>query len=446
MVTTEEESNKNNRETLEKEQSIKENNNQLKRHLNLFGLCIFGIGIIIGAGIYSVIGLAYGHAEGSLWLSFVLGAVAAILTAFSYCELATMFPSAGAEYIYLRKAYPKTLFPSFMVAMILLIAGAATASTVAIAFSGYLQFFVSVSPLLSAILLMCFATFINYFGIRSSNKVNVLLTLIEISGIILVIWFGMTAKNPVMTPTFNLHKGTLIASSLIFFVYLGFEDIANLAEEVKEPSKNIPRAILLSLFITTIFYVAVSFSVIALANPQTLAGSKFPLAQALAGVAPQMEKILSGIALFSTGNTVLITLLVGSRMLFSVAREGDLPDFLGRTHQEYSSPHAASFIFLLVSIIFLFVGNLEILAGLSSFSALVGFLVVNFAVIVLRYKESKLPRPFLIPLNIGRFPILSALGVLITFFMCLQFSRQVYEVSGVIILVCGLYYFYKKRH
>lgn len=391
-----------------------------------------------------MIGVAYGHAGSSLWLSFVLGAIAAILTAFSYCELATMFPSAGAEYIYLRKAYPKTLFPSFMMAMILLIAGAATASTVAIAFSGYLQFFVSVSPMLAAILLMCFATFINYFGIRSSNHANILLTFIEIAGIILVIWFGVTAKTPVLSPTFDLHKGTFVATSLIFFVYLGFEDIANLAEEVKEPSKNIPRAILLSLFITTLLYVAVSFSVIALADPKTLAGSKFPLAQALTSVAPKMKKILSGIALFSTANTVLITLLVGARMIFSVAREGDLPEFLGRTHKDYSAPHAASFVILFVSVVFLFFGNLEILAGLSSFSALVGFLVVNLTVIVLRYKGPLIARPFLIPFNIGRFPVLAGLGVLLTFFMCLQFSKYVYEVSGVIIFLCGIYYFYKK--
>jgi amino acid transporter len=213
---------------------------------------------------------------------------------------------------------------------------------------------------------------------------------------------------------------------------------------VKEPAKNLPRAILITLLITTLFYVAVSFAVIALADPHLLANSRFPLAQALSKVAPKMEKILSGIALFSTANTVLITLLVGSRMLFSVAREGDLPEFLSKTHTDYSSPHRASFVILLISCSLLFVGNLEILASLSSFVALVGFLVVNFTVIRLRYIEPNLLRPFKIPLNICHFPILSGLGVVLTFFMCLQFTRIIYGISGILILISAFSYFYKK--
>ncbi|MEA9357851.1 APC family permease [Bacteriovorax sp. PP10] len=408
--------------------------------MNVFSLSIFGIGTIIGAGIYSVTGIAYGHAGGTLWISFILAGFAAVCTAFSYCELSTMYPSAGAEYIYIRNAFPKIPYLSFIMAMMLFFGGAAISSTVALAFAGYLQFFINVPIYLVAIGLMLICTLINNYGIEQSNRVNILFTFIELIGILLIIWVGFNLNGPVSKPIFNIHKGTLIATSLIFFIYLGFEEIVNLSEEARDPSRDIPKAIFFSLGITTVLYLAVSFAVIRLIRPEVLVLSRSPLADAVSNAAPSLSRVMAGIALFSTANTVLITMLVLSRMVFSMGREGDLPRFLGKVHSSHMIPHIASFFVLVISCGFLYLKNLEMLVSFSSFATLVAFISVNIVLIVLRYTKSHLKRPYLIPLNIGSFPLISFLGILICLVMCMQFEVIIYVTALLIVLISSGYY------
>lgn len=294
----------------------------LKPTLGPIQLTFYSVGVIIGAGVYSVIGAASAIAQDTLWFSFIIGGFIALLTGLSYAEMATSFPAAGAEYSYVRRALPKSPWLSFVVAITILIGASATASTVATAFSGYLKEFVGIPQAVSALLLLVGCTVLNIIGLKESSWANILFTCIEVGGLVLVIIAGLTKDNfgaALQTP---LHEGTIEAAAILFFVYLGFEEIANLSEEVRHPARDIPRAIFISIGITTALYVLVALTVLALARPAELAASDAPLALAIQKFWPHGGPMMSAIALFATANTVLITMIATTRLLFSMARDG----------------------------------------------------------------------------------------------------------------------------
>ncbi|HET7680965.1 MAG TPA: amino acid permease [Xanthobacteraceae bacterium] len=408
---------------------------KLKAVLGPVQLVFYSVGVIVGAGVYSVIGAAAGLAGEGLWLSFMLAAVVAALTALSYAEMATAFPAAGAEYVYARRALPEARSISVAMAAVILFGAAATAATVALAFGGYLQLFFDVSPIISAALLLAFCTAVNVLGIREASWVNVLFTSIELAGLLLVIGVGLTREgflDPVATPQLS---GVLPAAAIIFFVYLGFEEVANLAEEVRNPARDIPRALFISLGITTTLYVLVALAAVALAPPADLAASGAPLATALQQAWPQGSWVLSAIALFATANTVLITLIATSRLAYSMAREGDLPGALGNLALGRRTPWVAAILALAMSAILLPLGDLKILAQLSSFSALIAFLAVNFALIILRYRLPNHPRPFLVPWSVGRMPILPAAAILSIILLLVSFDQSILIATVLILLI-----------
>jgi basic amino acid/polyamine antiporter, APA family len=417
---------------------------KLKRALGLLGLSFYGIGIIIGAGIYSVVGAAAGQAEEGLWLSFVLAAGVAFLTGLSYAELATSFPEAGAEYIYIQEAVPRYPLGAFLIGFALLMAATTTAAAVSLAFAGYLQLFVQFPIWIIALALLIAATILNIVGIQQASYVNIVFTIIEIIGLLLVIGVGLPSVEFSTAFKPPLHPGILAATAIIFFVYLGFEEIANLAEEAKEPGRDLPRAIFISLGLTSILYVLVGFVVVALVSPAELASSDSPLATAIGAKTPALANWLGGIALFATANTVLTTLIVGSRLLFSMARRGDMPKFMAQVRLKQQTPWLAALVILVVSSLFLPLGRVEAVASLSSFASLLAFMAVNIALIILHYREPDRERPFRVPLAIAGFPILPALGAISTLLLATQFDMQVYLIGG-IILVIGLGSYFGRR-
>ena len=416
----------------------------LNKSLNVVSLSIFGIGIIIGAGVYAVLGTAAGIAGDSLWLSFLFAALVAVLTAFSYCELASMYPMAGAEYIYLKQAFPKLKLPSFLLGFVLFLAGAATAATVSHAFSGYLQNFFDVPGMFVSYGLLIVVTMINLLGIHTSSRANLVFTVIEVLGLIAVIWFGFS-HVPRSDIDFVVTTKTFTVSSLVFFVYLGFENIVNLAEDTKDPEKNVPRAIIWSLIITTTLYVAVAIAALRLVSPEVLSASDSPLSDAIKNVAPRWVNVLSAIALFSTANTALIGLLSISRMVYGIAKEGDLPKILTKTSGKLETPIYSILVSSLVAALFLLLGELEILARVSSFAALCGFLVVNILLIAIRYKSSAAKAVFKSPLSIGKFPTLAFIAAISVIALCTQFELKVYLITF-IMLALGLGAYILTKH
>ncbi|HEY7088297.1 MAG TPA: amino acid permease, partial [Tepidisphaeraceae bacterium] len=227
---------------------------QLKPVLGPVQLVFYSVGVIIGAGVYSVIGAAAGIAQQSLWLSFLIGAFVALLTGLSYAEMATAFPHAGAEYVYLRRALPKWDWAAFSVGIVILLGGAATAATVAVAFGGYLRVFVDVPVTFAALILLLSCTAFNIWGMEESSRVNIVLTSVEVTGLLIVIAAGLTRDGMIQPLVATPQPGVLTAAAVLFFVYLGFEEIANMTEEVRSPARDLPPAIVISIGVTTLLY------------------------------------------------------------------------------------------------------------------------------------------------------------------------------------------------
>jgi len=409
----------------------------LKRAIGLFEVTSWGVGIILGAGIYVLVGEAAGMAGNAVWLSFVLGAVVAGLTGLSYAELSSMFPKEAAEYVYLKVACGCEIL-SFIIGWLLITTGIISVSAVALGFAGYFQGFLGLPEVSVAVVLIVLLSYINFLGIKESTRMNILFTFVEAAGLVFIIVIGLGSLGKVdLFEAPNGLPGILSASALVFFAYLGFEDIVNIAEETRNPEKTIPKALILSILITTCLYILVSSATVSLADWRALSGSSAPLALAASNALGEYTfTLISIIALFATSNTVLIMLVVGSRMIYGMAREDALPRVLSRLNVKTGTPWPAILITMFASIIFVFLSDLELVAALTSFGAIVTFAFVNTSLIYIRYRRTDLKRHFKVPLNIGRFPLTGFLGLISCLFLILQFTPTVI-LSGSLLLFTG---------
>lgn len=417
--------------------------------MGLFQLTMYGTGLILGAGIYVLIGEAAGFAGDSVWIAFVMGSIVALFAGFSYAELSSMFPRAAAEYIFIKNAFKNNFF-AFLIGWLTAITSIITAATVALGFGGYFAEFVDIPIIISAIGLLVILSIVNFIGIRESAWTNTIFTIIEASGLILIIVIGFTFANPepvnyIESPTG--FSGIVIAFVLIFFAFIGFEDMANVAEEVKKPKKTLPRAIILSVIIAGILYVLVSLAVVRVVNWEELATSSAPIALvAERGLGSEAHILLSSIALFAITNTVLITLVAGSRIFYGMAKEKVFPSILEKVHFKTKTPWIAVIIILVISVIFTLVGDIVIIANITVFAIVITFATVNLAVIALRYTEPDVERKFKVPLNIGKFPILPLFGVGISVYMALQFQIEVVLAGFAIIGIGVVFYKISKNY
>jgi APA family basic amino acid/polyamine antiporter len=417
---------------------------KLKRELGLFEVTVNGVGIILGAGIYALIGPAAGLAGNSLWLSFVIGAFIASFTGLSYAELSTMFPKAAAEYTYVRKAYGGK-FLSFLVGWLLVFTGVVSTATVTLGFAGYFYSLfgeiISISKnfliILTASILIVILSFINFLGIKESSKFNIIFTAIEALALIFIILIGLPYFGRVnYLETTNGLKGILSGAALIFFAYIGFEDISNIAEEIKNPKKVIPRAIILAILITTLLYVLTSISVVSLVDWRELGNSDTSLALAASKVlGTNAYWLISFVALFATANTALIMMIATSRMMYGMARDKSLPEELTLIHERTRTPWIAAIVVMVFSIVFLFFGKITVVANITSLSMFITFAAVNLSLIWLRYTMPKMKRAFKVPLNVGKFPLLAFFGTLICLFMITQFRLELIVFSSLVIVI-----------
>ncbi len=383
----------------------------LKRQIGLLGITAYGVGTILGAGIYALIGSAAGIAGNSVWMSFLLGAFISSFTGLSYAELSSMIPKSAAEYSYAKEAFRSDLAP-FLIGWLIIFTGTVSTSTVALGFGGYFKGLFGAPIVLTSTILIVLLSILNFMGIEESSRVNILFTLIEAAGLLLIIVLGIPYLGRVnYLETASGLQGILRASTVIFFAYLGFEDIANLVEETKNPERNIPKALILSVAITVIIYVFVAVSAVSLADWQDLRASCCPLAYAASQSLGQSAfLVMSVIALFATSNTVLILLLVSSRMIYGLAREGALPSSLSRIYSRRGTPWVAITTAMVLAVSFVLIGNIEFVAGITNFGTFVTFASVNLSAIWLRYRKPKLKRPFKTPMTIGKLPIIPFWG------------------------------------
>lgn len=429
------------------ETSVVENKPKLKRTLGLAETTLMGVGVMLGAGIYALVGQASGLAGNAVWASFMLASLVAGFTGLSYAELSSFIPKAGGEYYYARRALGS--LAAFLVTWSLTVGIAIVASTVALGFGGYLAGMTGSNLLWSASLLIVTMAALLIYGIQQSAWVAGFCTILEVIGLVVVVAVGAPHLGSVnyleMSPD-GFH-GVASAAALIFFAYIGFEEIVQLSEETRDATKSIPLAILLSISVTTLIYVAVAACAVSVVDWEKLGASESPLADVVAVALGRKAFFgLSVIALFSTANTVLILMMSAARLLYGMAEDGQLPKGLAAVHRTRKSPYIATLVVAAISILMIVaLREIAVVANLANFTLLMAFVVINVAVIVLRFREPDTNRPFRVPGSIGKLPLIPCFGIVTSLFM-VSFLGLVTTLTGIGVAAIGtVVYFFKLR-
>lgn len=418
---------------------------KLQRHIGLFALAIYGIGDVLGAGIYGLIGRAAGEMGNAVWLAFVASMIAAGLTGLSYASLGSRFPKAGGSSYFVYKAFNMKML-SYVVGLVTLASGITSMATSSRAFSGYLINMLNNAVSLELVVVL-FALFIMSTvirGIRESMWVNVVCTFIELFGLLLIIVTGakfLGGVDYLSTVTQSNSTGDISASLVLsgavltFYSFVGFEDMISVAEEVKEPEKNLPRAILIAISVSSAVYVIISMIAVSVMPSTELAVSTAPLVDVASKTAPWFPSVGFGlIAIFAVANTALLNFIMGSRLIYGMANQHLLPSFLGRINKRTKTPVNASLVLCALFLILALSGDISVLARSTSTLLLSCFLMVNLSLIILKIKKEKTGR-FEVPMFV---PVL---GALVCVTMLLHTRIEEIKVAGVLLVGIITLYF-----
>ena len=410
---------------------------KLERSLGSIRLAFYGVGTIVGAGIYTVIGAAAGQAGYGLLYSFMLAAIAAGLSALSYAELASTYPSAGAEFTFVKKAFPRRHWPAFLTGWTVTFHGAATIAAVLLAFGGYLRTFVDLPQLLLCYGLLLGLVAIALSGIKKSSTATVIMVLVQLAGLLVLVVVGLyaegapAAKQVVAAPPID---GVIAATATLFFIFTGFEHMSALSGEVKDPGRSIPRAYLLTMLFTTGTYLLIGFTVLQISVPSEIAGVDSPLSMAASNVNSWLPIVVAIAALFATANGAFSGLLAVSRLLFGMAKTRELPSAMTKTNVAHA-PWVSILVVTGAVSIFLLFGDIKTVASMSSLGALLVFSAVNVSLIKLRLMKSAASGPFKVPLNVGMIPIPSVVAILISLSLATQYTWKTYAALAVAIAI-----------
>jgi APA family basic amino acid/polyamine antiporter len=408
----------------------------LRRVLGLVEVTAGGVGIIIGAGIYVLLGAATGHAGAAVWQSFVIAALLSALTGLSYAELSSMFPSAAGEYEYTRRIAPE--WAAFVVGWMMVAGLVVAAGTVALGFGRYVGHFLDVSPRAPALVLLAGVSVIAITGIKQSARLTVALSAVQVGGLLLVIAIGAPHVGDVDLLSHRGFTGILGAAALVFFAFIGFDEVITLAEETRDPTRTVPRALLLALGISTVLYVAVAVAAVSVLGAPALAGSPRPLADVIAhDLGAAAAGIVAAIALITTTNTTLLAVTAASRVMYGMAARDALPACLARLDPGRKTPVLAIAVAASIAAIFALFGDFALIAAVTDFAVYLVFLAVNAAVLVLRRRRPDLPRPFAVPGAVRGLPIIPILGIVSVIVMLLHLD-PVAAAVGVALTGVGL--------
>jgi basic amino acid/polyamine antiporter, APA family len=366
----------------------------LRRELGLLDAVGIGFGAIIGAGIFVVTGVAAGMAGPALIAALAIAGVAAAANALSSAQLAATFPQAGGTYEYGYRLLGA--WPGFIAGYMFLVSKIAAAGTVAIGLAGYT---VQIAPMLPSRVLAVSAvlafTTLNYFGIRRSSRANLIIVIISLSTLLLFIVFGLFAFDSRALRPFapGGWQGILRASAVLFFAYTGYARIATLGEEVHDPKRTIPRAVLVTIGGAIALYVAVGIAAVGSAGASALAASSAPLhTAAVATGSAWLPAVVSLGALTAMLGVILSQILGLSRMTFAMARRHDLPDWLGAVHERHGTPHRATVAVGLAAAVVAATGTLAGVAAAAAFTILIYYGITNAAALRLDARERLYPR------------------------------------------------------
>ncbi|MFB9904519.1 APC family permease [Allokutzneria oryzae] len=414
---------------------------ELKRAIGSKLLLFFVIGDILGTGVYALTGTVSGKVGGALWVPFLIAFAVAFLTAFSYLELVGKYPKAAGAALYTNRAF-KMPFLTFMVAFAVMCSGITSASSAAVAFGGtYLKEFVTAPTTIVAIGFLALLAFINFRGVGESVKANVVLTLIELSGLVIIIAIGVFAVvngqgDPSRLVEFNTADQSAwiaitSATSLAFFAMVGFEDSVNMAEECKDPVRIFPRSMLMGMGVAGSIYLLVAITSSLLVSSEDLknAGSKALLTVVQVGAPAFPLALFAFIGLFAVANSALINMLMASRLVYGMANEKIIPMPFAKVHQTRRTPWIAIVFTSLIAVGLVSTMDISVLGGTTALLLLAVFTIVNIACLVLR-KETVEHKHFRAP------TIVPILGAITCAYLALPFSGRAstdYVLAGVLL-------------
>lgn len=404
---------------------------RLRRTLTLPLLTLYGVGVTVGAGIYVLTGKVIGIAGVFAPLSFLLSALLAGLSALSFAELAVRLPRAAGEAIYVREGLGSSKL-ALIVGLVVVAAGTISSAAIVQGFAGYVRVLIDLPAAFLIVLVVLALCLLAIWGIRQVVTVAAVFTVIEVGGLLLIVWvargslvhLGDWAWN--LGPEFSLAQLPLIVSAavLAFFAFIGFEDMVNVVEEVRDPDRTMPRAIILTILLTTLLYVAISLVALLSGPVGALGQSEAPLADLYASASGRSALPIVLVGTLAIINGALIQIIMGARVLYGMADQGNLPRLVGYVHPRFQTPVVATLLVGALVVIGSLVLPLEILARLAAIAILSVFTLVNLSLIVIKYREKMEARAhFRVPVWVPVLGGLSSTGLIV--FQCLEFSGLV---------------------
>ncbi|WP_455198626.1 APC family permease, partial [Kaarinaea lacus] len=360
----------------------------LKRSISLPLITLYGLGTIIGAGIYVLIGAVAGKAGMFAPVAFLLAAIIAGFTAFTYAELSSRMPKSAGEAIYVQTAFGQRWLSSLTGWSVVAI-GLVSSATIANGFVGYLNIFFDVPAWLAIIGLVFTLGLVAAIGITESVWMATVITLVEIGGLIFVMFIAgehigeLPQRLPEMIPTFEAAQwsGILLGAFLAFYAFIGFEDMVNVAEEVRDASRLLPKAIILALVISSLLYLSVAVVAVLALPVETLSTSDAPLAAIVEASGKGNTLIISFISLIAVINGALIQVIMASRVMYGMGNSGLAPRLLAEVHPRTQTPLVSTALVTLAILILALWLPLVTLAQITSFITLLIFAGVNIALV-----------------------------------------------------------------
>ncbi|HEY8588786.1 MAG TPA: APC family permease [Naasia sp.] len=410
-------------------------------------LFLFILGDVLGAGVYALVGVLSAEAGGAIWAPMVLALLLALLTAGSYAELVTKYPQAGGAAIFAERAF-KVPILSFLVGFSMLAAGLVSAAGLSLAFAGdYFATFVDVPAAPVALAFLVLVALINARGIKESMRGNMVMTVIEVSGLVLVIVAvavmisaggGDLSRVGQFPADTNPFIATLGAAIIAYYSFVGFETSANVAEEVANPSKVYPKALFGSLITAGVVYLLIGLGSSIALPADELADSSGPLLDVVQATGvPIPDVLFSLIALIAVANGALLTMIMSSRLAYGMAEQGLLPRVLGRVLPKRRTPWVAIVATTVVAMILTLIGDLSTLAQTVVFLLLLVFLSANVAVLVLR-------RDTVDHDHFRVWTFVPVLGILSCLLLLSQQEWQVWLFAAILLAVGVVLYFVAK--
>jgi len=383
----------------------------LKRNIGLGLLTAYGVGVMVGAGIYVLVGAVV--AQAGVWapLAFVLAGLVAAPSALSYAELSARIPEASGEAAYVEKGL-RLHGLAVLVGLAIVVAGTISGAAVLRGGVGYLSAIVDVDPAVAIIGIGVALSFVALVGVLESLMLAALFTLAEVIGLIAVVWAGFSAP-----PVIDLAQlpppvwpGITAAAALAFFAFIGFEDLVNMAEETRNPTRTMPRAIVLALVITSALYALVSLAAVLAVPGEALAGSDRPLVLVWQAGSTFSPAILSAIAVVAALNGVLAQQVMAARVLFGLGRRVRVLAPFAHAHARFGTPALATVLLGAALIGAALALPVSTLAEATSSVLLVVFTIVNTALIALKRREPE--APFRVPVWVPWLGLLGSLAAL----------------------------------